>query len=67
MGADDLMKIKNLGKSIKNYSNHIWDICRQLVLLEELRAKFRQNKEIRQKLLNTGDTIIIECAKNDLI
>ena len=67
MKTDDLMTIKNLGKRVKNYDDHIWDICRQLVLEEGLRAKFRQNKEIKQMLLHTGDTILAECAKNDLI
>ena len=67
MKTDDLGAIKGLGRLVRNFKTPIWDICRQLVLEEGLRAKFSQNVELRQQLLATGDTILAECSKKDKI
>lgn len=67
MKTDDLSTLRRLGKQVKNYKDPIWNVCRQLVMEEGLRAKFSQNEELRLKLLSTGDTILAECSKNDKI
>lgn len=67
MKTDDLTTIKGLGKQVKNYKDPIWNVCRQLVMEQGLRAKFFQNTELRHKLLATGDTMLAECSKKDKI
>lgn len=37
-----------------------WDAVKEIVMLSCLRAKFTQNKRLREKLLETGERILIE-------
>lgn len=67
LDTDDQGTIKQLGKQVRYFRNGIWDACRDLVMEEGLRAKFGQNKELKQRLLETGDAILAECAPKDLI
>jgi ribA/ribD-fused uncharacterized protein len=38
---------------------------RQLVAMRALYAKFTQKPNLRQKLLDTGDSYLVECAYSD--
>ena len=40
---------------------------RQLIVYEGLVAKFSQNEELRERLLQTGDALLAECAVHDRI
>ena len=40
---------------------------RQLVAVRGLLAKFSQNEDLKQKLLETGDAWLVECAHSDTI
>src|SRR5262245_11021263 len=42
-----------------------WDDVRDVVMLDALRAKFGQHKEMRARLLATGDTPLVEHTAND--
>lgn len=67
MGTDDVAEIKALGRKVKNYSDVIWNGLRQIVIFQGLFAKFQQNVTLKQRLLETGDSIIAECAVRDTI
>ena len=67
MGTDDAAEIKALGRKVKNYSDVIWNGLRQIVIYQGLFAKFQQNVTLKQRLLETGDSIIAECAVRDTI
>lgn len=67
MGTDDVAEIKALGRKVKNYSDVIWNGLRQIVIYQGLFAKFQQNVTLKQRLLETGDSIIAECAVKDTI
>ena len=67
MGTDDVAEIKALGRKVKNYSDVIWNGMRQIVIYQGLFAKFQQNAILKQQLLETGDSIIAECAVRDTI
>lgn len=67
MGTDDVAEIKALGRKVKNYSDVIWNGLRQIVIYQGLFAKFQQNVTLKQRLLETGDSIIAECAVRDTI
>ena len=42
-----------------------WDVVKEQVMIDALRAKFTQHKEIRQLLLHTGDAELVEHTAND--
>lgn len=65
--ATDPGEIKALGRSVRDYSETIWNGVRQILVYEGLLEKFRQNGELLSKLLETGDAILAECSVGDRI
>lgn len=63
----DVAKIKQLGRQVTNYNDHIWNGIRQIVVYEGLVAKFSQNGELKQRLKGTKTAILAECAVKDRI
>ena len=57
--------IKQYGRNVNNFDPKLWDARRYDVMMDALRYKFYQNKEIYKKLLETGDKLLYEAAKND--
>lgn len=55
-------KIKALGRTVKNYEDLIWNGFRQIMIYKELVENFRQNEELKEKLLATKQDILAECA-----
>ena len=60
-------EIKALGRQVKNYSDIIWNGRRQIIVYRGLLEKFSQNEDLRKKLLDTGESILAECAVQDRI
>lgn len=67
LDTNDVSRIKELGRQVKGYHDHCWNGMRQIVVYEGLLSKFSQNAELKERLLNTGDAILAECAVKDLI
>ena len=71
--AEKILKTKNfrevkiLGRQVKNYNDTIWNGIRQIVVYEGLLAKFSQNEDIKNQLLNTGNEVLVECSATDKI
>ncbi len=65
--TNDVALIKSLGRSVSNYDDAIWSNIRQKVVYDALMAKFGQNIDLKEKLLNTNDAILAECAVKDTI
>lgn len=63
----DVATIKALGRQVRNYNDSIWAGMRQIIVYEGLKAKFSQNSTLREMLLNTGSSILAECAVKDKI
>ena len=63
----DVAKIKQLGRQVTNYNDHIWNGIRQIVVYEGLIAKFSQNEELKKQLKETKTAILAECAVKDRI
>lgn len=63
----DAAKIKQLGRQVTNYNDHIWNGIRQIVVYEGLVAKFSQNEELKKQLKGTKTAILAECAVKDPI
>lgn len=67
LSTNDVVEIKSLGRSVKNYSENIWNGVRQIVIYKGLLSKFNQNEDLKKWLLQTGDSILVECAVKDTI
>lgn len=65
--TDDVARIKELGRMVSGYNENIWNGMRQLIVYEGLVAKFSQNEELKERLLQTGDALLAECAVHDWI
>ena len=62
-----MARIKELGRLVSGYDDHIWNGVRQIVIYEGLMAKFSQNDSLKSKLLDTKDCTLAECAVKDRI
>lgn len=60
---------KSLGREVKNFDQNIWDLNKRAIYFDVIKAKFtdERNKDIRQKLIDTGDSILVECSPYDRI
>ena len=67
MDTDDVAEQQKIGKTAKGYNNIVWAGIRQAVAYRGLLAKFDQNSDLKQKLLDTGDAYLVECAGSDKI
>ena len=67
MDTDDVAEIKQLGRQVSGYDDNTWNGVRQITVYEGLLGKFSQNKDLKKKLLATGDAFLAECAVNDRI
>ena len=65
--TDDVARIKELGRIVSGYNENIWNGMRQLIVYEGLVAKFSQNEALKERLLQTGDALLAECAVYDRI
>ena len=67
MNTNDVSQIKKLGRQVDGYNDTIWNGMRQLVVYDGLFAKFTQNKEMKNMLLQTEGSVLAECAVKDQI
>ena len=67
MATNDVSVIKSLGRSVSNYDETTWNAIRERVVYDALLAKFSQNEDLKKLLLDTGDSILAECAVKDTI
>lgn len=67
LSITDVAEIKRLGRTVSGYNDGIWNGLRQIIIYEGLIEKFIQNDTLREKLLETQDAILAECAVKDCI
>ena len=67
LSTNDVAEIKKLGREGHGYNENTWNGVRQIIVYEGLKAKFSQNAELKEKLVDTGDAILAECAVRDQI
>ena len=65
MLTTDPKKLKALGRKIKNYDDALWSDVRVSIMRQVVEAKFAQNPELMQKLLSTGNAILVEANAFD--
>lgn len=67
IATKDVRKQKELGRQVKNFNNRLWFAnCRRIVY-EANKYKFLQNEDLKQELLNTGNSYLVETSPNDKI
>lgn len=64
---DDVAWIKELGRQVSGYNDNVWNGMRQIIIYEGLYAKFSQNNILKERLKETKDAILAECAVQDRI
>ena len=67
LATDDVATQKEIGRNAVGYIDTVWAGMRQIAAYEGLLAKFGQNPDLKEKLLNTGDAFLVECAGSDRI
>ena len=58
---------KSLGRLVKNFDEDKWNKHADDIVYNGNLAKFSQNSELKQKLLETKNKIIVECSPYDSI
>lgn len=58
---------KKLGRNVINFSDDVWLKQRFDIVVSANMAKFSQNPELKQFLLNTGDRVLVESSPIDKI
>jgi len=58
---------KALGRRVRGFTEAIWKANREAIVTDGSRAKFTQNPELRQALLDTAGTELVEASPFDRI
>ena len=53
------------GQRFPEFNSHIWETTCRTVVKRGVKAKFRQNKDILEVLLGSGNAILAECSVKD--
>ena len=56
----DPAEMKRLGRQVANYVQSVWEAHREGVVLRACTLKFDQNAAVREQLLGTGRTVLME-------
>ena len=67
LASNDPKEIKELGRKVQCFDEAVWNIRSYDVVYEGTCLKFSQNFALREFLLNTGETTIVEASPNDRI
>ena len=65
--SGDMASVKALGRKVSNFNDDTWNSNRDRIVLEGNLHKFRQNPELKQNLLATGEKVIVEASPRDRI
>lgn len=67
MATDDPYEQKRLGRSVKNFDDDVWKLVGEKYVYIGNLNKFKQNKEMKNYLLSTNNTEIVEASGTDRI
>lgn len=59
--------IKKLGREVSNYNDVVWNSKRKSVVSVASREKYNQNPDLKEILMNTNETIMVEASPYDKI
>jgi ribA/ribD-fused uncharacterized protein len=67
MATKNPVLVKSFGRKIRNFNQRVWDSKKYDIMKNALLLKFSQNKDIREKLLRTGNKRLFEASPYDKI
>jgi len=67
VGSADMAEVKALGRKVSGFNEEKWVEARERIVLEGNLLKFRQNADLKEKLIATGDKKIVESSPRDRI
>jgi len=67
LSATEPRRVKALGRQVKGFRDDRWDEVKYKVVVEGNWYKFTQNPTFKQRLLETGNKIIVEASPYDKI
>ena len=67
MEAETPKEYKKLGRTVQGFNSEIWEQNRENVMFDGVLLKFCQNEDLKQKLLATGDAVLVEASPYDRI
>jgi ribA/ribD-fused uncharacterized protein len=65
--TDSPRSAKAYGRQVKNFNEDIWWTSRYFIMVDILLAKFGQNQELKEFLLSTEASTLVECSPSDKI
>lgn len=65
MQCSDPKQIMALGRKVRNFDETVWNEVKYPIVLNGNYLKFTQNPELRDFLLSTGDSVIVEASPYD--
>ncbi|MGL4450371.1 MAG: NADAR family protein [Sarcina sp.] len=65
--TSEQFRIKYLGRQVKNFDEEVWLKEKYKIVLKGNMAKFSQNEEIKEFLINTGYKVIVEASPYDVV
>lgn len=60
-------KVKQLGREVRGFKDKEWRRNRERIVYEGNYMKFTQNPDLHEKLLSTGDSVLVEASPVDKI
>ena len=67
MKTTDPRKVKGLGRKVQNWDEAKWLANRERIVTEGNFAKFTASQELKEVLLSTGDSVMVEASPMDKI
>lgn len=67
LSTNNFRTIKALGRRVRGFEDSIWDENKLNIIYNGLYAKFSQNLDLKNQLLNTNNKLLVECAVKDKI
>ena len=67
MESDNPKTTKKLGRTVRGFNSEIWEQNREKIMFDGVLLKFLQNEDLKQKLLATGDAVLVEASPYDRI
>ena len=65
--CSDPKQIKALGRKVRRFDQKVWDKFKYAIVLNGNWCKFSQNRNLREFLLSTGDSVLAEASPYDAI
>jgi ribA/ribD-fused uncharacterized protein len=65
MNTKDPIRQKRLGRQVANFNDEVWNQYKLRIVYDGNKAKFTQNTELKEYILETGDTHLIEASPRD--